>query len=90
MYPEVFVKFARSQQAWDDIEVLPSPQFFFGMEKGEEITNVVYRYKRGMGWLKTTHAATKKPKATSPKTATRIQGFLSFFDGFAPIRAHST
>ncbi|HKW99282.1 MAG TPA: pyruvate carboxylase [Bryobacteraceae bacterium] len=38
LYPEVFVKFARMQQAWDDIEVLPSPQFFFGMQKGEEIT----------------------------------------------------
>jgi pyruvate carboxylase len=38
MYPEVFLKFARAQQAWGDVEVLPSPQFFFGMQKGEEIT----------------------------------------------------
>jgi pyruvate carboxylase len=38
MYPEVFVKFARAKQAWDDVEVLPSPQFFFGMQKGDEIT----------------------------------------------------
>jgi len=38
MYPDVFVKFARAQQAWDDVEVLPSPQFFFGMQKGDEIT----------------------------------------------------
>ena len=37
LYPEVFVKFARSQQSWGDVEVLPSPQFFFGMQKGEEI-----------------------------------------------------
>jgi pyruvate carboxylase len=37
LYPEVFVKFARSALAWGDVEVLPSPQFFFGMQKGEEI-----------------------------------------------------
>ena len=37
MYPDVFVKFARAQQAWGDVEVLPTPQFFFGMQKGEEI-----------------------------------------------------
>jgi pyruvate carboxylase len=38
MYPEVFLKFARAQQTWGDVEVLPSTQFFFGMQKGEEIT----------------------------------------------------
>ena len=38
MYPDVFVKFARAQQVWGDVEVLPSPQFFFGMRKGEEIS----------------------------------------------------
>jgi pyruvate carboxylase len=38
MYPDVFVKFAKAQQVWGDIEVLPSPQFFFGMQKGEEIS----------------------------------------------------
>ena len=38
MYPEVFVKFARAEQTWGNVEVLPSPQFFFGMQKGEEIT----------------------------------------------------
>jgi len=37
LYPEVFVKFARSALTWGDVEVLPSPQFFFGMQKGEEI-----------------------------------------------------
>ncbi len=46
MYPEVFVKFARAQQAWDDIEVLPSPQFFFGMQKGDEITVDIEAGKR--------------------------------------------
>ncbi len=38
MYPDVFVKFARAQQNWGDVEVLPTPQFFFGMQKGDEIT----------------------------------------------------
>ncbi|MDQ6665722.1 MAG: pyruvate carboxylase, partial [Acidobacteriota bacterium] len=37
MYPEVFLKFARGQQSYGGLDVLPSPQFFFGMEKGEEI-----------------------------------------------------
>ncbi len=38
MYPDVFVKFARAAQTWGDVETLPTPQFFFGMQKGEEIT----------------------------------------------------
>jgi pyruvate carboxylase len=38
MYPEVFVKFARAAQTWGDVETLPTPQFFFGMQKSEEIT----------------------------------------------------
>jgi pyruvate carboxylase len=38
MYPDVFVKFARARQAYGAVEVFPSPQFFFGMEKNEEIT----------------------------------------------------
>jgi pyruvate carboxylase len=46
MYPDVFLKFARSQQAWDDVEVLPSPQFFFGMQKGDEITVDIEAGKR--------------------------------------------
>ncbi|MCU1258870.1 MAG: pyruvate carboxylase [Bryobacterales bacterium] len=37
LYPEVFKKFARARKDFGDVEVLPSPQFFFGMEKGEEI-----------------------------------------------------
>jgi len=37
MYPEVFLKFARARQTWGDMEVLPTPQFFYGMERGEEI-----------------------------------------------------
>lgn len=38
MYPDVFVKFARARQAYGAVEVFPTPQFFFGMEKNEEIT----------------------------------------------------
>jgi len=46
MYPEVFVKFARAAQTWGDVEVLPTPQFFFGMQKGEEITVDIEAGKR--------------------------------------------
>ncbi len=37
MYPDVFTKFAKSQQSWGAVEMLPTPNFFFGMRKGEEI-----------------------------------------------------
>ncbi|MCC6860037.1 MAG: pyruvate carboxylase [Bryobacterales bacterium] len=37
MYPQVFVKFAGAQQTYGNLNVLPSPQFFFGMKTGEEI-----------------------------------------------------
>ena len=38
MYPDVFTKFARLKQEYGDVEVLPSPAFFYGMERGDEIT----------------------------------------------------
>jgi pyruvate carboxylase len=38
MYPEVFLKFARAKQKYGDVEVFPTPQFFYGMEKGDEFT----------------------------------------------------
>jgi pyruvate carboxylase len=38
MYPEVFLKFARTKQRFGDVEALPTPQFFYGMEKGDEFT----------------------------------------------------
>jgi pyruvate carboxylase len=38
MYPDVAQKFWRSQQEFGDVEVLPSPAFFYGMERGDEIT----------------------------------------------------
>jgi pyruvate carboxylase len=34
MYPEVFVKCAHNRQAWGDVDVLPTPQFYYGMERG--------------------------------------------------------
>jgi pyruvate carboxylase len=38
MYPEVFLKFAKARQDFGDLEVLPTPQFFYGMQSGDEIT----------------------------------------------------
>lgn len=38
MYPDVFVKFARTRQAYGPVDVLPTAEFFFGMKTGEEIT----------------------------------------------------
>jgi pyruvate carboxylase len=38
MYPDVFAKFAKARQSYGDVEVLPTPQFFYGMKKDEEIS----------------------------------------------------
>jgi len=37
MYPEVFLKFAKARTAYGDMEILPTPQFFYGLEQGQEI-----------------------------------------------------
>jgi pyruvate carboxylase len=37
MYPEVFLAFDKVRQAYMDVSVLPTPQFFYGMERGDEI-----------------------------------------------------
>ena len=37
MYPEVFLKFAKARAAYGNLEVLPTPQFFYGAERGQEI-----------------------------------------------------
>ncbi len=37
MYPEVFLKFAKARSAYGDMEVLPTPQFFYGLDRGQEI-----------------------------------------------------
>jgi pyruvate carboxylase len=38
MYPNVFLKFAKARDTWGDVEVLPTPQFFYGLKKGDEIS----------------------------------------------------
>ena len=37
MYPEVFLKFAKARSAYGSLEVLPTPEFFYGLEQGREI-----------------------------------------------------
>jgi len=37
MYPDVFLKFAKARQTYGNVEVLPTPQFYYGMKKGDEI-----------------------------------------------------
>jgi pyruvate carboxylase len=37
MYPDVFLRFARERQSWGDVDVLPTPQFYYGMERGTDI-----------------------------------------------------
>ncbi len=37
MYPDVFVKFARARQTYGDVETLPTPSFYYGIERGQEI-----------------------------------------------------
>lgn len=38
MYPEVFLGFEKARQTYGDVTVLPTPVFYYGMEKGDEIT----------------------------------------------------
>jgi len=37
MYPDVFVKFGHARSDYGSLDVLPTPQFFYGLETGEEI-----------------------------------------------------
>ena len=37
MYPDVFLKFAKARQTYGDVDVLPTPQFYYGMQRGDEI-----------------------------------------------------
>ncbi len=37
MYPDVFLEVRQARQNYGDVDVLPTPQFFYGMERGEEI-----------------------------------------------------
>ena len=38
MYPEVFLKFAAARSQFGDLEVLPTPPFFYGLTEREEVT----------------------------------------------------
>jgi pyruvate carboxylase len=38
MYPDVFLKFAKSRHQWGDVDVLPTPAFYYGMKRGEDIS----------------------------------------------------
>jgi pyruvate carboxylase len=38
MYPDVFSKFAEARSRFGELEVLPTPQFFYGLEERNEIT----------------------------------------------------
>ncbi len=38
MYPEVFTKFASARSEYGDLEVLPTPQFLYGLQERNEIT----------------------------------------------------
>ena len=38
LYPEVFLKYIKFRHAFSDVSVLPTPQFFYGMRSGDEIT----------------------------------------------------
>ncbi|HEY2645752.1 MAG TPA: biotin/lipoyl-containing protein, partial [Candidatus Acidoferrales bacterium] len=37
MYPDVFLKYAAARTAYGNLEVLPTPQFFYGLQQGQEI-----------------------------------------------------
>jgi pyruvate carboxylase len=37
MYPDVFLEFAKARQSYGNVEVLPTPQFYYGMQEGDEI-----------------------------------------------------
>jgi pyruvate carboxylase len=38
MYPDVFLKFAAGRAEFGDLEVLPTPPFFYGLAEREEVT----------------------------------------------------
>ncbi len=41
MYPDVFLTFDRALDAYSDLSVVPTAEFFYGMEPGSEITIVI-------------------------------------------------
>ncbi len=45
LYPRVFQEFAAHQQSYSDTSVLPTPVFFYGLEKNEEVPVEIERGK---------------------------------------------
>jgi pyruvate carboxylase len=45
MYPQVFVDYAKHNAQFGDVEALPTPVFFYGMQAGEEIAVEIERGK---------------------------------------------
>ncbi|SPD37663.1 pyruvate carboxylase [Cupriavidus taiwanensis] len=37
MYPKVYAGYAQTRQTYEDLSVLPTPVFFYGMQEGEEV-----------------------------------------------------
>jgi pyruvate carboxylase len=37
MYPDVFLKFAKARANWGDVDVLPTPEFYYGMRRGSDV-----------------------------------------------------
>ncbi len=38
MYPDVFLKFSKARSAYSDVDVLPTPEFFYGLQKQGEVS----------------------------------------------------
>ncbi len=38
MYPQVFAEFVKQRSAFDNVSVVPTPAFFYGLKEGEEIS----------------------------------------------------
>jgi len=38
MYPDVFLNFAKTSHSFGDLDVLPTPAFYYGMERGTDLT----------------------------------------------------
>ncbi|MEO1615877.1 MAG: pyruvate carboxylase [Planctomycetota bacterium] len=46
LYPKVFAEFAQHQQTYGDVSILPTTNFFYGQEAGEEIAVDIEKGKR--------------------------------------------
>jgi pyruvate carboxylase len=64
LYPKVFADFAAAQNEYSDISVLPTPNFFYGQEPGEEIAVDIEPGKR----LIIKYLATGEPTPSGHRT----------------------